>query len=31
MEDVNVKVKSYRVEDHYTNNLSNSPSYYRVR
>ena len=31
MEDTNVKARPYRVEDHYKNNLTDGPSYYRVR
>ena len=31
MEDVNVKVRPYRVEEHYKNNLTDGPSYYRIR
>ena len=31
MEDVNVKVRPYRVEEHYKNDLTDGPSYYRIR
>eukprot|EP01046_Picozoa_sp_COSAG06_P036755 COSAG06_NODE_4083_length_4593_cov_1.575211_2_plen_237_part_00 len=31
MEDTNVKARPYRVEEHYRNNLTDGPSYYRVR
>ena len=31
MEDINVKVRPYRADEHYKSNLTNGPSYYRIR